>query len=243
MIDIVTVVNNYPLYDRCVRNNSFINTHKLVAIDNITNPKGIAELYNNYIKTGMKDDTWAVFCHQDFIFHESIMEKLNGLDKNSIYGAVGVYPEKEFVFFLRMKGIRIQKFKFGFVLRRWRYGRFLQGEGNGAHYKGKSVKGTKIVDTVDCCCIIVHSALIRKRQIMFDEQLKWHLYSEDFSLNAKKKHGIPTRVIQLNCQHLSQGNFSGDFEESLAYIKRKYPDDVFASTCFDGYYDVFKKSI
>lgn len=243
MIDIVTVVNDYKVYDDCIRNNPAMNAFNLVDFDNRTNSKGITAHYNDYLRNKMDENRWVVFCHQDFAFHENIEPKLNALDRSAIYGVIGAFPEKEFVAFLRLKRFKINKFKLGFVKKRTRFGQMIEGTGARAAKVGKFVKGTRNVDTVDCCCLIVSVSLIRKHQLRFDENLKWHLYSEDFSLQARQLHGIPTKVVQTDCRHLSPGDFSGDFNDSLHYLKKKYPGLEFASTCFDGYYDTFKKEL
>ncbi len=243
MIDIVTVVNDFKMYDACIKNNPFMNCFNLIAIDNRTNPKGITEHYNNYIKTKMQDDTWIIFCHQDFSFKENISKKVEMLQRNSIYGVIGTRPETEFVFFMRLKGYKIKKFKFGFRKTKTRIGQIEEGEESNSKLEGKYIKEIKTVDTVDCCCAFLHSSLIKTHELKFDETLKWHLYSEDFSLNARERYGVPTKVVQLSSRHISRGTFSGDFYDSLGYVKSKYPDIPFTSTCFDGYYDKFKESL
>jgi hypothetical protein len=90
----------------------------------------------------------------------------------------------------------------------------------------------KLVDTVDCCCMIVHTSLIKKYDLQFDERLMYHLYVEDFSLNARYAYGVKTKALQIECMHLSLGNATRDFYDSLAYLKSKYKGKRFVGTCF-----------
>lgn len=73
--------------------------------------------------------------------------------------------------------------------------------------------------------------------------MNWHLYSEEFSMNARKKLNIKTKVIQIKNQHIGHGTLNSDFYETLDYFKSKYPDTLIATTCYDGYYERFKERL
>jgi len=88
------------------------------------------------------------------------------------------------------------------------------------------------VDTVDCCCLVVHSSLIKKYGLRFDEHFDFHLYSEDFSLNAWYTYGVRTKAVQMAARHMSFGDTSQNFHTSLEYLRTKYKEKNFVGTCF-----------
>lgn len=89
------------------------------------------------------------------------------------------------------------------------------------------------VDSVDCCCLIVHSSLIKQHNLLFDENLKFHCYSEDFSFNAKYNFAINTCIAPITSHHLSLGNLkSNEFIQSMDYLKNKYKGKKIFGTCF-----------
>lgn len=70
--------------------------------------------------------------------------------------------------------------------------------------------------------IIVHSSLIKKYDLRFDETLSFDLYVEDFCIQAREKYGIVSKILPLKCQHYSYGNVSKRFYELLKYMRKKY---------------------
>ena len=88
------------------------------------------------------------------------------------------------------------------------------------------------VDTLDCCCIIIHSSLLTKYNLLFDEKFTFHLYGEDFSLAAKYNHNITTKALQFDCFHRGEGNMNNLFKSDLEFMKQKYSGRKFVGTCF-----------
>ncbi len=171
----------------------------------------------------MKDDNWLIFCHQDFGFLEDPYVKLQTLDRNCIYGPIGA---------ARKKGLFIRNSRILFE-RKMIYGQIDQACNDEKYYKnGIYLNKPRHVDTIDCCCMIVHASLIKKYNLSFDEKFKYHLYVEDFTLNAQYSFGIKTKALQITSKHLSIGRLTDDFYESLAYLKLKYKDKIFVGTCF-----------
>jgi hypothetical protein len=171
----------------------------------------------------MKEDEWLIFSHQDFGFLEDPYAKLQTLDDNCIYGPIGA---------ARKKGVFIRNSRILFE-RKKLYGQINQARNDEKYYQnGIYLKRPKLVDTIDCCCMIVHTSLIKKYDLQFDESLAYHLYSEDFSLHARYAYGIKTKALQIECKHLSLGNATRDFYDSLAYLKSKYKGKRFVGTCF-----------
>ena len=235
-IDIVSVVNNHNIYEKYFINNSHINKQNLIYYDNSIENIPITKRYNNYLNNKLNDDTWVVFCHQDFEFRENIDNKIKLLDRDSIYGPVGAATKKNFIFFIRFNGIKIAKFRLGFVNKTIIKGNIIEKAEAKQIYAGKAAKDNEIVETLDCCCFIIHSSLIRKINFRFDENLDWHLYSEDLSLFAKTKFNIKSRIINLFATHYSSGNFDSRFDYSLEYLKHKYKNEPIISTVYDGSY-------
>ena len=83
--------------------------------------------------------------------------------------------------------------------------------------------------------MIVHSSLIKKYNLRFDKNLKFDLYSEDFSINAKENFNIGTKVVPIKCHHYSYGNPTNNFYENLDYLSNKYKNrkNSYATTCSD----------
>lgn len=235
MIQIVSVVNNTSLYKSAILDNPYMNRHNLFAYDNTIDNIGVPSRYNDFIMFQMLDDAWIIFCHQDFFFCEDITNKLQCLDKNVIYGPIGAGPSRQFIFMVAISRFGLERFRIGTALRSKNYGEIKQITPKKSRKIGQRIRKPIIVDTLDCCCMIVHSTLIRKYSLSFDEQLKWHLYAEDFCLNARFKYNILSMALQLNCVHLSGGTMDMTFQENLLYLKKKYNTDFFATTCYDGY--------
>lgn len=235
MIQIVTVVNNPTLYESLIRNNHYMNCHDLVMYDNTVDNLPITVRYNDFISHRMYSDAWVVFCHQDFYFTEDISHLLRNLDKNFIYGPIGAGPSKQLIFVAAISRYGLERFRIGFARRSKSYGQILQITPMKSQRLGQRINRPTTVDTVDCCCMIVHSSLIDRYGLYFDEKLKWHLYAEDFCLGARFNHNIYTKAIQVSCVHMSGGKTDMAFHQDLLYIKNKYNTAVFATTCYDGY--------
>ena len=220
-LKIVAVVNNFETYNRCIGENQFLSEFEKIVFDNTTENIGISERYNSFIDTVLEeDDFWVAFLHQDFMFNENPLAKIENLDKNSIYGAVGINRQ---LFYLQTK----PKFIFK-IYRRCMLGEVLQGDGNDERIIGNRVVGTPIVKTFDCCCIIVHSSVLKK--LRFDENLKFHMYAEDLCYSAKKL-GISSKVVQFECRHLSGGSRNEELEKSAQYVMKKHKLWRISSTC------------
>lgn len=219
---IVTVVNNFETFERCIKNNEYLQGFEINAFDNTVENIGISQRYNSFIDTLKPgDDFWIAFLHQDFIFNENPLDKLKNLPKDSIYGAVGIARQ---LFYLQFK----PKFIFK-IYRRCMLGQILQGEGG--RIVGNKISCTPKVKTLDCCCCLVHSSLLIQKKLRFDENLKFHMYVEDFCINASRQK-IDSKVIQFDCRHLSGGNRNQELIDSAEYVKKKYKIFRISSTCY-----------
>jgi GT2 family glycosyltransferase len=198
MIKYITIVNNFDTLSRALFESCGVNSDNIAIIDNtiINNP--ISYGYNITIKNLLKDtkSEWLAFCHQDFYMVEDLSLRLHELDKNCIYGPIGVSSKGMF-------GKIVQK--------------------NDEPLGNMCDKCT--VETLDAMCMIVHKDTIRKYNLSFDENFKYHFYVEDFCLQARKK-GILTKILQMDCQHRSR-TLSGDllsqeFKNSQTILIRKW---------------------
>ncbi|HNW25915.1 MAG TPA: hypothetical protein PKI94_03900, partial [Candidatus Gastranaerophilaceae bacterium] len=207
---------------------------EITTFDNTVENIGISKRYNSYLeKLNKDDDFWIIFCHQDFGFEKNPYKKINSLNKKNIYGAIGTSfyysPIRAIKKFLMKKSDEYSPFKRKF------FGQIRQGQGElGFKDFGEKIFFEKSVSTLDCCCMIVHSSLINKYNLRFDENLDWHMYVEDFCINASKNHKIKLKAAQFNCFHLGEGSLNEDFFNCAKYVKRKYSLKNLFTTCLDG---------
>ena len=230
-INIISVVTNPQQYKQLFTDNPHLkaqNIH-LHAYDNNTDNQPIPARYNHFIDTQAPKDTWLVFCHQDFEFLTDPSPIFEKLDPTCIYGPIGVQlkfmPALEFTIHTYRWHPSIHIKKDPFV--RW-CGQIYQGAG--FTKVGSFLKYPTVVDTVDCCCVIVHASLISKLNLRFDPVFDFHLYSEDFSLNARQ-HGVQTKAVQIPCRHYSGGNVNELFWQKYDQLLAKYPHEFFMTTC------------
>lgn len=185
MIKYITVVNNFDTLGRALFESCNVNSENIIIIDNtlINNP--ISYCHNYVMKDLLKDTKpeWLVFCHQDFYMGEDLSLRLSELDKSCIHGPIGVSSGGMF-------------------------GNIVQTNGQPLG----TICNKCVVDTLDAMCIMIHKDTIRKYNLSFDENFKYHFYVEDFCLQARTK-GIMTKILQMNCQHRSR-TMSGDLGSS-----------------------------
>jgi hypothetical protein len=222
-VQIITVVSKFEIFEEMIGKNPFMNRYPIQVYDNTVENLGIPKRYNDFIDRAMDDNAWLIYCHQDFGFSEDPYRCIKDLDKNGIYGPIGA---------ARKRGLFIRQGKITFS-KKVLLGQILQARNDDNYFPhGIHLDRPRLVDTVDCCCLIVHSSLILKCDLRFDERLGFHLYAEDFSLNALRTCGARTRAVQMAAHHMSFGDTSRDFHSSLEYLKAKYRGLNFVGTCF-----------
>lgn len=264
-ICIVNVVNNFELYKKVLSLSTGTADYPAVVYDNTQENIGIPQRYNSFINDRVNPDSdfWIIFAHQDFGFFADPYEILKNTDKNYIYGVIApnnnfdavrycktfltskmdYYPslhislknlikaKKGKFIEIRKKPKNCRKLTSGLI------GEINQGDNNFEFCKsGMRLSHPVTVKTIDCCCIIIHSSLINKYKMKFDEKLKWHLYAEELCINYKKNYNIKTKVIQFDCFHTSNGkldNLPEDFYQSADYVKNKHSIKLINSTCID----------
>ena len=223
-IYMISVVNNFDFYDKWIKNNRFTSNFTLVPFDNNTRKSYIPVLYNEFLNNyDYSKESWFIFCHCDWELLEDINPILEKLDKKNLYGPVGS-------FLLFTKNYAKEEKTTSIVT-----GGCYQEKRDGSDRKFFGSKPDKpmLSDTFDCQCLIVHSSLVDKYHLRFDENLSWHLYVEDFCFSAKLKYSILSYAITINCCHHSDAGFGPipkGYLDSLKYMNNKYPDHLFSGT-------------
>ena len=89
---VVSVVRDQVMYDMCVGSNPCFDSFERIAFDNNKQNLTIPQRYNSFIDS-LPDsyDGWIVFCHEDCKCEEDLSLILPGLDKDKIYGPIGVF--------------------------------------------------------------------------------------------------------------------------------------------------------
>lgn len=197
------------MYKRCLSGNKYCTPYCLIGIDNRQDNKGIPVRYNEFLaQYDYGAPAWFVFCHEDWQVLEDIGKVLQGRDRDTLYGTIGVKYEK--------KGEK------GYIHSK---GRILQCDKDGSREIRVGIKAHKrgdLADTADCQCVIVHSDLIKKTGLRFDEHLSFDFYVEEFCIQAQEKYGIPLKIIPLKSRHYSYGNIQQRFYDAVNYVQEKY---------------------
>lgn len=221
----ISVVNNYDIYRTCVLQNKHIMDNPYIScidLDNTADNKFVSVAYNQLVDSyDLNNDTWFIFCHNDWEIKEDIITKLSTLDKNKIYGPIGavLYETNDNHFFNEICGECYEKKRDGT---------------NERLVKCKTIETGVNVDTLGCQCLIIHSSIVRKYNLRFDENLEFDLYVEDFCLNAKVNYNIETNILHLNCCHWSQLEDIKNrpsYARMIKYLNTKYSNYKFSGTC------------
>lgn len=232
MNKVVCVYNDEKIFEKVVKDNKFLSGCELVAFDNRFENISITKRYNCFIEDTLKqssdDDFWYVFIHQDFGVLEDINSVLNKLNPDFIYGAVGVKVFKGLFWgksgFDRRLGFKIEL--------KLTFGQILQGDDDyGLKKHGRKAYWPIEVDAIDCCCIIIHSSLVNRYNLRFDENLSFHMYAEELCYRAKKDYKIKTKIAQMNCFHIGVGCLNEEYYNSAKYLKEKFKVKTIPSTC------------
>jgi len=195
-----------------------MNHHTLHPIDNRSENKGIPFRYNQFLDSyDFTHPSWLIFCHEDFEFKQKIDTLFEALDTGVLYGPIGARTDVYWSLFYLLRII----------------GRITESNKDGSNMRhlGIPVQTDTPVETFDGQCIIVHSTLIQKTGLRFDENLLFDLYDVDFCINAKENHGVPSHILAVDCQHWSSGAMSERFRQQEAYLNKKYPHCCYSGTC------------
>ena len=216
---IISVVRDFDLYKKIVFNNHYYGKDvEFISFDNRTENLGISQRYNTFLNNydySKKD--WLVFCHEDWELKEEIYPKLDILDKNCLYGPIGKIAHTK-IFNLQTNIGQIEN---------------SNRDGSNLQIIGLENYNLQRASTFDCQCLIVHSSLIEKYKLRFDENLFFDLYVEDFCINARENYNIPSKILQICCHHWSWGKLSDRFWEKYSYLQKKYnkTKEYYTTTC------------
>ena len=193
----VVAYNDLHAFTSYFASSPFVQREKTVSVHNLKN-EGLPTIFNRIIREHSTEDTWFVFCHQDFILKEDLITRLKELDVDTIYGPIGA----------RRGDNRF-------------YGQIVQTDNS---LLGCFLDEPTLVETLDEMCIIAHSSAF-KEGLKFDERFKFHFYGADLCMNAYVS-GFDVRALQLNCQHKSK-TIGGDktserYLESLSLFREKW---------------------
>ena len=224
MIDIciISVVNNDDYYNKYILENPYLKNRKnihFIKIENTIKNKPIPLLYNDFLTNNKENDCWFIFCHQDWELKDDIELILQKLDKNKIYGPIGGKSEV-------IDG-KIYSYTVGYTIDKSRDNKAQKISGNINH---------KILqtDTLDCMAMFVHSDIVNKHNLKFDESLNWDLYIEDFCINANLNHKIFSQAVVVNnCHHSNAAfkNLPDTYIKAKEYLAKKYPNHFFGGSC------------
>ena len=214
----VTVVRDYALYDKYVRSNKNCKGVDFVYFDNNIKNTPISTHYNSYLDSyDYSQDAWLVFCHEDFEFLEDPRVILQGLDKNVLYGPIG--------------HVRVGIFGFGIQSVRGEVSITKKGDDTQKSWKiGRRLKKPSKVETFDCCCLMVHSSLIQRLKLRFDENLEFDMYVEDFCAIAHQRGNVFSYAVQMEVCHHSDAVATERLWRHLPYLAEKYNKHCYTGT-------------
>lgn len=225
---VFSVVTDPTQYNTYVKQNP--NLKDCICVCAINTPScniSIATHYNRFIDEIIlpeKKDGWVIFCHQDFEWLEDPSTKLATLNPQIIYGPVGM-----------------QSRKLPILHNCFVYGRSYCQIPTETFICGHTSKYPQLVDTLDCCCIFMHSSLLKKYKLRFDDYFDFHCYVEDFCLAAFEKK-IVVYAIQLACHHHSDGKLDKLFFERYDQLCKKYMHRLFTTTLIPLQWRIIKKT-
>ncbi len=218
-LTVVSVVRDFEMYDRCIKNNPHLAGARLVAFDNREDNLPIPVRYNAFLDALPADTEWILFAHEDFELREDPRPLLARRNPLLPLGHIGTR---------RVGGLFL--FPSGFLTDSWR-------DGSGHQVLNptwliQTLSNGK-VECFDCCGFYLHVDALRAWKLRFDERCMWDMYAEDiccqFMLASKRIPGILPAVAH----HWSRGNTaSPTFLAAKAYLDEKYCDHFFAGgTC------------
>lgn len=221
---IISVVRDWAMYEKCIAGNPFCANCDKRLVDNSVENETIPRRYNQVLDSlDLSVPRWLVFCHEDFEFLEPADQVAKELSVENIYGPIGVRLEYRCGWLPGGMWPSVVQ------------GEIRESEKNGTSERvvGKVVPTGAVVDTLDCCCLLVHSSLVARHRLRFDENLTFDLYAEDFCAAAKLNCGIDTRIVKFLCHHHSGGCLLPRIGTQKAYLDQKYPKSEMATlSCY-----------
>ena len=216
-MEIITVVRDFEIFNRLIQGNIYCKKANFNIFDNRIENRPISVCYNDFLANyNYSKSSWLIFCHEDFEFQENLTPILKSLNKNVLHSVIG--------------GKRCGFLGFGMQVI---FGNMTETNRNGSGRcwsPGKKIFKPKEVEAFDCCCLIVHSSLVQKYNLRFDENLLFDLYVEDFCAQAKVKYKLKSFVHPIICNHHSGSRATERLYRHLPYLEKKYPNNYFVGT-------------
>lgn len=214
------------MYNDLVRDNVYNKSAKFVYYDNNVVNTPITERYNHFLNNyDYNYDDWFIFCHEDWQVKKAWLHHFKKLDHDSVYGICGTVLEYS-------DQTNILKYFLGQIEN-------CNKDGSQLTKFGKWAKTGAEVITFDCMCIIIHSTLVKKHNIRFDENLSWHLYAEELNIRLKEEYGIKSRILQIYSKHWSYGAPmpNADFDAAFNYLACKFRnvENIYSATATGKY--------
>ncbi len=219
----VSACNNPDIYERYAARCKGIEAGDFHRLDNVADNRPVPVRYNQFIDALANDQAgWIVFAHNDFLFHEDPRPMLGRVSKDAIYGVVGADLVRDPNAAAGSGESPLRIVTRGQVA--------CSTELVASGLCGDPVTQVEPATTVDCCCIILHTSLVRRHSLRFDESYDWHFYSEELSLRAFRQWGICTFVLPVRSGHYGLGSTHGDFQKFAEQLSAQY-GERFVSTC------------
>src|SRR5208283_1220207 len=192
----VVVYNISEAFTKYFSSSPFVSPNRVIAYHNVKN-EPLPKFYNETVRRHLSEETWFIFCHQDFVLREDLALRLKEKDTEAVYGPIGLR-------------LAVDPF----------LGQIVQANNKPL---GTPLIKDAVVQTLDGQCLIAHASVFRQG-LWFDERFPFHFYDADFCMNAYIR-SFDVLATQINCQHKSRtltGDVnSPDYLASLADFKEK----------------------
>jgi hypothetical protein len=220
-IYIVTVVKDFELYEKSIKDNEFMKDCNLITYDNSQEDVSITQRYNDFLENHLSKispNSWIIFCNQGFSFLEDFKAQLKALEPNSIYGIRGAKTKRKFSWT-----------HFKFINEVVKVGSVISDEDYTPKPRSRKDQKLKQVDNLDSCCMIINAELLQDFHLNFNEKLPYFFFIEEFCLAALYKYKIKSQVLPLDAFFLGPQEFPPEYYESKDYLKAEYHLNKFAS--------------
>jgi len=170
-VKFVVVYSNPVVFKTSFESNTYVATENLIAHFS-EGRESIPLLFNQMVQKHLRENTWFVFCTEDFAPVEDLRKHFQNKNTNTIYGPIGTrLPyEKHFGQVNRTGGGKI----------------------------GRRLCEDAPVQTLDEMCLVAHAEVFRQG-LFFDERFHSYFYGADLCLQAYTT-GFDVMATQIECQ-------------------------------------------
>jgi hypothetical protein len=215
---VISVVNDFAMYDRFFTDNPNLEGCALHPIDNRAKNETITVRYNRVIREiGFERPRWLMFVHQDFEMLEPLLPKIALLDPRHIFGPYGAKTQ-------RVWGVYYKWLLTGHM-------RISRRDGGGCFLSGHPANVGDPTETFDCCCFFIHTDWLRRTGFRFDEHLTFDLYGEDLCIQAQEFYHTRPMMLPLLAQHYALHPVPARYYEQEAYLNTKYRTCAYTGQC------------